>query len=425
MKILVIGSGGREHALVWKIAQSPAVTRLFCAPGNAGTADLADNVDLSAEDVPKLVEFARQEKIDLVVVGPEDALCAGIVDAMAAEGIRAFGPSRGAARLEGDKAFAKQLMRQHAIPTAEARIFNAYEAARTYVATRDTGLVVKAAGLAKGKGVIVCDEPSQALLALDRIMMQQEFGAAGETVVVEERLAGPEASVLAFVDGRSIYVMEPAQDHKPVGDGDTGPNTGGMGAYSPTPVITDEILAQVERQILVPIVDAMNRQATPYRGVLYAGLMLTHNGPKVLEFNCRFGDPETQPILFRLQSDLVEVMEAVLAGRLDSVSLRWDPRPAICVVMAAGGYPGDYRKGAEITGLADAVSDDVMVFHAGTKRLGGKVVTAGGRVLGVTARGATLAEAQRRAYQAVERIHFDGAYYRHDIGAKALNGMVR
>ncbi|HOW19727.1 MAG TPA: phosphoribosylamine--glycine ligase, partial [Phycisphaerae bacterium] len=219
--------------------------------------------------------------------------------------------------------------------------------------------------------------------------------------------------------------MEPAQDHKPVGDGDTGPNTGGMGAYSPTPVITDEILAQVERQILVPIVDAMNRQATPYRGVLYAGLMLTHNGPKVLEFNCRFGDPETQPILFRLQSDLVEVMEAVLAGRLDSVSLRWDPRPAICVVMAAGGYPGDYRKGAEITGLADAVSDDVMVFHAGTKRLGGKVVTAGGRVLGVTARGATLAEAQRRAYQAVERIHFDGAYYRHDIGAKALNGMVR
>jgi len=425
MKILVIGSGGREHALVWKIAQSPAVKQIFCAPGNAGTADLADNVDISAEDVPDLVKFARQEKIDLVVVGPEDALCAGIVDAMTAEGIRAFGPSKGAARLEGDKAFAKQLMRQHAIPTAEARIFNAYKAARTYVATRDTGLVVKAAGLAKGKGVIVCDEPSQALLALDRIMVQREFGSAGETVVVEERLAGPEASVLAFVDGRSIYVMESAQDHKPVGDGDTGPNTGGMGAYSPTPVITDEILAQVERQIFVPIVDAMNREETPYRGVLYAGLMLTHNGPKILEFNCRFGDPETQPILFRLQSDLVEVMDAVLAGRLDSITLRWDPRPAVCVVMAAGGYPGEYKKGAEITGLDDAVSDDVMVFHAGTKRLGGKLVTAGGRVLGVTARGPTLAEAQKRAYQAVERIHFDGAYYRRDIGAKALSGSIR
>jgi len=425
MKILVIGSGGREHALVWKIAQSPAVKQIFCAPGNAGTADLADNVDISAEDVPNLVEFARREKIDLVVVGPEDALCAGIVDAMAAEGIRAFGPSKGAARLEGDKAFAKQLMRQHAIPTAEARVFKAYKAARTYVATRDTGLVVKAAGLAKGKGVIVCDEPSQALLALDRIMVQREFGAAGETVVVEERLAGPEASVLAFVDGRSIYVMESAQDHKPVGEGDTGPNTGGMGAYSPTPVITDEILAQVERQILVPIVDAMNREETPYRGVLYAGLMLTHNGPKVLEFNCRFGDPETQPILFRLQSDLVEVMDAVLAGRLDSITLRWDPRPAICVVMAAGGYPGEYRKGAEVIGLDDVVSDDVMVFHAGTKRLGGKVVTAGGRVLGVTARGPTLAEAQKRAYQTVERIHFDGACYRRDIGAKALSGSIR
>jgi len=425
MKILVIGSGGREHALVWKIAQSPAVKQIFCAPGNAGTADLADNIDISAEDVPNLVEFARREKIDLVVVGPEDALCAGIVDAMAAEGIRAFGPSQGAARLEGDKAFAKQLMRQHAIPTAEARVFKAYKAARTYVATRDTGLVVKAAGLAKGKGVIVCDEPSQALLALDRIMVQREFGAAGETVVVEERLAGPEASVLAFVDGRSIYVMESAQDHKPVGEGDTGPNTGGMGAYSPTPVITDEILAQVERQILVPIVDAMNREETPYRGVLYAGLMLSHNGPKVLEFNCRFGDPETQPILFRLQSDLVEVMDAVLAGRLDSITLRWDPRPAICVVMAAGGYPGEYRKGAEVIGLDDVVSDDVMVFHAGTKRLGGKVVTAGGRVLGVTARGPTLAEAQKRAYQTVERIHFDGACYRRDIGAKALSGSIR
>ncbi len=422
MKILVVGSGGREHALVWKIAQSSRVKRIFCAPGNAGTAELAENVEIAAEDVPKLVEFARTEAIDLVVVGPEDALCAGIVDAMEAEGIRAFGPSRAAARLEGDKAFAKQLMRQHAIPTAEARIFTSYRDARTYIATRDTGLVVKAAGLAKGKGVIVCNEPAEALLAIDRIMNQREFGAAGETIVVEERLAGPEASILAFVDGRTIYIMESAQDHKPIGDGDTGPNTGGMGAYSPTPVITEEVLSAVERQVFVPIVDALNREETPYRGVLYAGLMLTHNGPKVLEFNCRFGDPETQPILFRLQSDIVPVMEAVLAGRLDRVKLQWDPRPAVCVVMAAGGYPGEYRKGAEISGLADAASADVCVFHAGTRRLGDKVVTSGGRVLGVTARGATLAEARTRAYEAVDRIRFEGAYCRRDIGAKALVG---
>ncbi len=424
MNVLVVGSGGREHALAWKIAQSPGVRRLFCAPGNAGTADIADNVDIAAEDVAKLCAFAKGERIDLAVVGPEDALCAGLVDALEAEGVRAFGPSKAAARLEGDKAFAKQLMRQYAVPTAEARVFNSYKAARTYTATRDTGLVVKAAGLAKGKGVIVCDNPVEALLAIDRIMNRKEFGAAGETIVVEERLVGPEASVLAFIDGRTIYIMETAQDHKPIGDGDTGPNTGGMGAYSPTPVITDEILSQIERQVFVPIVDAMNREETPYRGVLYAGLMLTHNGPKVLEFNCRFGDPETQPILFRLQSDLVEVMEAVLAGRLDRVTLRWDPRPAVCVVMASAGYPGEYRKGVEIRGLAEAHTDDVFVFHAGTKRIGGKVVTAGGRVLGVTARGATLADAQKRAYDVVGKIEFDGAYWRRDIAAKALAGAV-
>lgn len=420
MKVLLVGNGGREHALAWKIAQCRRVKKMFCGPGNAGTADLAENLDIPAEDVPGLVAFARRERIDLVVVGPEDALCAGIVDAMESEGIRAFGPSKAAAKLEGDKAFAKQLMRQYAIPTAEARIFNAYRDARTYIATRDAGLVVKAAGLAKGKGVIVCDDPAEALLAIDRIMVQREFGAAGETIVVEERLAGPEASILAFVDGRNIYIMESAQDHKPVGDGDTGPNTGGMGAYSPTPIITEEILSQVERQVFVPIIDALHREETPYRGVLYAGLMLTHNGPKVLEFNCRFGDPETQPILFRLQTDLVEVMEAVLDGRLDKVTLRWDPRPAICVVVAAGGYPGEYPKGQEITGLADAASDDVVVFHAGTRRIGGKVVTAGGRVLGVTARGKTLADAQRLAYEATAKIRFEGAYYRTDIGSKAL-----
>jgi len=420
MKVLVVGSGGREHALVWKIKKSSAVKCIFCAPGNAGTAELADNVDIAAEDIAGLCRFAKQEKIDLAVIGPEDALCAGIVDAMEAEGIRAFGPSKAAAELEGNKAFAKQLMRQYAVPTAEARIFTSYHDARHYIATRDTGLVVKAAGLAKGKGAIVCDEPADALLAVERIMQRREFGDAGNTVVVEERLVGPEASILAFVDGCNIYVMESAQDHKPVGDGDTGPNTGGMGAYSPTPVVTDEVLSQVERQVFVPVIDGLRREGITYRGVLYAGLMLTHNGPKILEFNCRFGDPETQPILFRLESDLIEAVDAVLAGRLDEITLRWNPWPAVCVVMASAGYPGPYRSGVEITGLDRANSEDVTVFHAGTRRVGDRVFTAGGRVLGVTAAAPTLAEARRRAYEVVDRIHFDGAFCRRDIGAKAL-----
>jgi len=421
MKVLVVGSGGREHALVWKIKKSSAVKRIFCAPGNAGTAELADNADIAADDVAGLCRFARQEKIDLAIIGPEDALCAGIVDAMEAEGIRAFGPSRAAAELEGNKAFAKQLMRQYAVPTAEARIFTSYHDARNYIATRDTGLVVKAAGLAKGKGAIVCDEPADALLAVERIMQRREFGDAGNTVVVEERLVGPEASILAFVDGHNIYVMESAQDHKPVGDGDTGPNTGGMGAYSPTPIVTDEVLAQVERQVFVPVIDGLRREGITYRGVLYAGLMLTHNGPKILEFNCRLGDPETQPILYRLKSDLVAAIDAVLAGRLDKTTLRWNPWPAVCVVIASGGYPGTYKSGVAISGLENVSSDHVTVFHAGTRRVGNRVVTAGGRVLGVTAAAPTLTEARQRAYEVVDKIPFEGAFCRRDIGAKALS----
>jgi phosphoribosylamine--glycine ligase len=420
MKVLVVGGGGREHALVWKLGQSAAIQKLYCAPGNAGTARHAETVDIGAEDVGGLVAFGRREKIDLAVIGPEDALCLGIVDAFEAEGIRAFGPHQAAAQLEGDKAFAKQVMRQYAVPTAEARVFTNPSDAKKYIATRDTALVVKAAGLAKGKGAIVCDEPAKALLTVDRIMVNREFGAAGDTIVVEEKLLGPEVSLLAFVDGRSIYVMESAQDHKPMGEGDRGPNTGGMGAYSPTPLMTDEMLRMVEREVFVPVVDAMNRRGAPYRGVLYAGLMLTHNGPKVLEFNCRFGDPEAQPILFRLQSDLLEAIDAVLEGRLETITLTWDPRPAMCVVVASGGYPGAYEKGKPIAGLDDAESDDAVVFHAGTKQLGDQVVTAGGRVLGVTARGATLAEAQRRAYQAVDKIRFEGAYARRDIGFRVL-----
>jgi len=423
MNILVVGGGGREHTLAWKIRQSPRCTRLLCAPGNAGTADLGTNVPVGAEDIQGLLKLARDEDVDLTVVGPEVPLCDGIVDAFEAAGLRGFGPNQAAAQLEGDKAHAKTLMRQHAIPTAEGRIFEDYKNAYDYVATRDEAVVVKASGLAAGKGVIVCDDPADGLLALERIMKQREFGAAGDTVVVEERLEGPEASILAFVDGRNIYVMESSQDHKPIYDGDTGPNTGGMGAYSPAPVVTDEMMSQIEREVLVPIVDGMNRSGTPYRGVLYAGLMLTAAGPKVLEFNCRFGDPETQPILMRLDCDLVEVIEAVIDGRLDQVSLQWDPRPAVCVVVASGGYPGSYEKGKPITGLKEAgAMSDVVVFHAGTKLQDDQVVTSGGRVLGVTALGETIADAQKRAYDAVDKIHFQDAYCRRDIASKAIQG---
>jgi len=421
MNILIVGNGGREHALAWKIAQSPACRRLFCAPGNAGTAALGTNVPIEAENIDDLLTFARQNAINLTVVGPEVPLCAGIVDAFEGAGRRIFGPCKMAAQLEGDKAYAKQVMRQQAVPTAEARIFDHYRAAYEYIATRDEPVVVKAAGLAAGKGVIVCDDPAAGLLAIERIMKDREFGSAGDKVVVEERLTGQEVSILAFVDGRSIYVMESSQDHKPIGEGDTGPNTGGMGAYSPAPVVTDAMMAQIEREVLVPVVDGLNREGIVYRGVLYAGLMLTPAGPRVLEFNCRFGDPETQPILMRLTSDLVEVMDAVIDRRLDHVSLTWDPRPAVCVVMASEGYPGPYQKGKVITGLDEAAGmKDVVVFHAGTKLRDGQVVTSGGRVLGVTAIGRTIADAQKRAYEAVGKIHFEGAYYRRDIADKAI-----
>jgi len=422
MNILVVGSGGREHALAWKIKQSRECSKLFCAPGNAGTARAALNVPIEAENIEDLLRFARDHEVDLTVVGPEVPLCDGIVDAFEGAGLRIFGPCKAAARLEGDKAYAKQLMRQHAIPTAEARIFDNYKSAYDYVATRDEPVVIKASGLAAGKGVVVCDDPAAGLLALERIMKDRQFGAAGDTVVVEERLQGQEASILAFVDGRNIYVMESSQDHKAVGDGDTGPNTGGMGAYSPAPVVTDAVLSQVEREVLVPLLDALNREGITYRGVLYAGIMLTAAGPRVLEFNCRFGDPETQPILARLSSDLVEVMQAVIDRRLDEVTLKWDPRPAVCVVMASRGYPGSYEKGKVISGLEDtATMNDVIVFHAGTKVQGDHAVTSGGRVLGVTALGKTIADAQKRAYEAVDKIRFDGAYFRRDIAGKAIS----
>lgn len=421
MNVLLIGGGGREHALAWKLAQSQELGKLYIAPGNPGTALCGENVAIEAGEVDKLVDFAKENQVGLAIVGPEDPLAAGAVDAFEAAGIKAFGPSGEAAQLEADKAFAKQLMRSSSISTAEGRIFDRFDDAKTYIASRDEAVVIKAAGLAKGKGVFVCDDPADGILAAERMMCDKLFGEAGAKIVVEDKLLGEEASILAFVDGRNIYVMESSQDHKAIGDGDTGPNTGGMGAYSPAPVITEAMINQITREILVPVVDGMNRNGTPYKGILYAGIMVTAGGPRVLEFNVRFGDPETQPVLMRLKSDLLEVCLAVCNGNLDDVTLEWDPRPAVCVVMASGGYPGDYEKGKKITGLKEAGEmEDVIVFHAGTKSEDGDIVTNGGRVLGVTALGADVAEAKARAYEAVEKIKFEGAYCRSDIADKAI-----
>jgi phosphoribosylamine--glycine ligase len=421
MKVLVIGNGAREHALAWKLAGSARVTALYALPGNPGTAQVADNVPIDAMDFPAIEKFARENRIELVVIGPEDPLAGGLADQLHSAGIKVFGPTREGARIEADKWFAKELMRHQAIPTAEARSFTDPDAAAEYVRLRDEPLVVKAAGLAKGKGVSVCYRTPDALDAIDQAMRKKVFGEAGARVVIEELLVGPECSILAFVDRKNIYLMETSQDHKAVDDGDTGPMTGGMGAYSPTPVVTDEILRQIERDILVPVVDGLNRDGIDYRGVLYAGLMITQHGPKVLEFNCRFGDPETQPLMMRLKSDLLEVMLAVAEGRLDQVELKWDPRPALCVVAASGGYPGKYRTGLPITGIADAdAMRDVKVFQGGTKAQGKTVATDGGRVLSVAALGNTITDAKKRAYEALSKIHFEGMHFRKDIGRQAV-----
>jgi len=421
MKVLLVGSGGREHALAWKLSKSKLLKHLYIAPGNPGTAQFGSNVPINDTEIDKLVKFAQEKKIDFVVVGPEDPLAMGLIDALEKVGIEGFGPSAAAAALEADKVFSKKIMHTCSIPTAEARSFSDYQSARTYIATRDSAVVVKAAGLAKGKGVFVCDDPAEAILAAEKILEDRIFGDAGRQIVVEEKLTGQEVSVLAFVDSRNIYVLESAQDHKPIGDGDTGPNTGGMGAYSPAPVLTDKLTAQVEREVLVPLVDGMNRNDTPYKGLLYAGIILTAGGPKVLEFNARFGDPETQPITMRFRGDLLEAMLATCHGKLDEVTINWDPRPAVCVVMASGGYPGTYAKGNVITGIEEADKlEDVKVFHAGTAQKDGQIVTNGGRVLGVTATGKTIAQAQANAYKAVKLISFEGAQYRSDIAAKAL-----
>ncbi|MHC4697000.1 MAG: phosphoribosylamine--glycine ligase [Planctomycetota bacterium] len=432
MQVMVIGSGGREHALAWGLARSARVDQVFCVPGNAGTASLTDtkvgstveNIKARVDDREGLMDIARSRNVDLTVVGPEAPLCAGIVDRFQEAGLRIFGPTAAAARIEGDKAYAKRLMIGAHIPTAEARIFDRFDAAKAYVSSRDGGVVVKAAGLAAGKGVLVCADQDEALAALKKIMVDRVFGEAGDTVVVEELLKGQELSVLALVDGGTIYTLETAQDHKPIGDGDTGPNTGGMGAYSPAPIATPDVLRKIESEILVPMVDALRNDDAPYRGVLYAGLMLTPGGPKVLEFNCRFGDPETQAVLMRLESDLFDLLEAVVDGRLAEADVRWNPKPAVCVVMASGGYPGPYQSGKVIQGLGRVAGmDDVCVFHAGTERIEHLTVSSGGRVLGVTALGKTIADAQQRVYTAVEAIEFEDAYYRRDIADKAIHAV--
>lgn len=419
MKVLVIGNGGREHALVWKLAQSPRVKKLFCAPGNAGITGLAECVAIAADAVEQLADFAEREGVDLTVVGPEAALSAGVVDVFEERGLRIFGPRREAALIEGSKAFAKDLMVTHGIPTAKYRTFTETEPALRYIREQGAPIVVKADGLAAGKGVIVAQTVAEAEAAVHTVMEAKAFGEAGSRVVIEEFLEGEEATVMAFIDGTMIRLMVPSQDHKPVFDGDKGPNTGGMGTYAPVPRVTEELLREVEEIIIRPVVEAMNAKGTPYKGVLYAGLMLTGQGPKVIEFNARFGDPETQVVLPLLENDLVDVAEAVIDGRLNELNLSWKKGAAVCVILASQGYPGDYRKGDEIEGL-DRVPDGVAVFHAGTKKADGQFVTNGGRVLGVTGFGSDLKAAKEAAYRGVEAIRFAGMHYRKDISDKSF-----
>ena len=423
MNILIIGGGGREHALAWKIAQSPLCTKLFCAPGNPGIAQVAECVSIEiGGDFAPLVGWCRDRQIDLVVVGPERPLADGVVDALDAAGIKAFGPTREGALLEGSKHFAKQLMQEANIPTGVARCFDDYDRAVAYLDTLTPPYVIKADGLAEGKGVTVAQSRDEALDALQKAMKDLIFGDAGGEVLVEECLVGEEASLLAFADGNVVKPMDSAQDHKAVFDGDDGPNTGGMGSYSPAPVVTPELYGHCVRTILEPCLEAFKKRGIVYKGIIYAGLMITKDGPKVIEFNCRFGDPETQALLPRMTTDLVEVMLACVEGRLDQIDLQWSADAAVCVVAASGGYPGPYKKGKAIAGL-EKISDngDVMVFHAGTVRdAGGQLVTNGGRVLGVTVRDAYLRVAIERVYDLMEHVKFDGVHYRTDIGLRAL-----
>jgi phosphoribosylamine--glycine ligase len=416
MKVMVVGGGGREHALVWKIAQSPRVEEIFCTPGNAGIKKIARCVDISAEDIKALADFAEKKSIDLTVVGPEAPLVEGIVDEFEARGLKAFGPNKAASQIEGSKVFAKNLMEKYNIPTAAFRVFDNSIDAINYIDSIDAPMVVKAEGLAAGKGVVVAKDKDAAVSAVKSIMEQRIFGKAGARVVIEEYLEGPEVTVLSFCDGKIAVPMVSSRDHKRVFDNDEGPNTGGMGAISPAPAYSMELAEVVEKEIIQKTVEAMAAEGIPFKGVLYTGLMLTKKGTRVLEYNCRFGDPETQVVLPRLKTDLIDIMEACIDGNLEKVMIEWKEEKAVCVVLASGGYPGPYEKGKVIKGLSEAEAEGALVFHAGTAEKNGKIITAGGRVLGVTALGDTEDKARQEAYNAISKISFEDMHYRKDIG---------
>lgn len=419
MKVLVVGSGGREHALCWKIAQRPD-TEVYVAPGNIGMVDVATLVNIKVDDIAGLVDFAKAEGIDLTVVGPELPLTLGIVDAFQEAGLACFGPNKAAAKLEGSKAFSKELMKKYGIPTAAFDTFTDVDKAKAFVDEIGVPCVVKADGLAAGKGVIICMTREEADKAIEDMLTDHAFGDASAMIVIEEYMVGPEVSVLAFADGKSVLPMVSAQDHKRIFDGDKGPNTGGMGAYSPAPVYTEALSAEVNKTIIEPTIAAMAAEGTPFTGILYTGLMLTEKGPRVLEYNVRFGDPETQPIMVRMKSDIVELFQACVDGKLDEATLEWHDEAAVCVIMASGGYPASSEKGVPIHGLDDIAAEEAIVFHSGTAEKDGEIVTNGGRVLGVTAKDATIKGAIDKAYAAVEKINFDHMQFRRDIGARAL-----
>ena len=424
MKVLVIGGGGREHALVWKIAQSPLVGKIYAAPGNPGIGVLAECVDIKVTDIKSLADFAETKHIDLTVVGPESPLIVGVVDEFEARGLKIFGPCKAAAALEGSKAFTKDLLRENNIPTASYATFTKHDEAVAYVENHFSNgsqpLVVKADGEAAGKGVYICQNAGEAFAGLKTVMVDRAFGASGDRVVLEEFLVGPEATLMGLVDGGTLATLIPVQDYKRVFDNDEGPNTGSMGCYSPVPAVTDDVRDYIADKIMVPTLSALRRKGIPFKGVLYAGVILTSDGPKLLEYNCRFGDPETQVVMAMMESDLVEAMLAVIDGRLDEIQIKWYNRTAVCVVIASGGYPGDYETGKPIDGLKEAESTGAIVFHAGTKLRDDAVVTGGGRVLGITALGDDYQEAIDRAYAAADMIHFDKAHMRRDIGRRLL-----